>query len=838
MLLCRKIPELEDQPQMSSSSLSAVVRRGALWSIASAATLKLANIFITAFIAHILDPRDFGIYAVALTAYGIIAALGEFGLGSCIGRADLDVDSLAPTMTTVAFTTNAIQAGVMVTFAEPIAAALGSAAAAGPIRVLALAMFITGIFTVPAAQLGRDFKQNKLFLANLVGFLVSTPILILFAISGSGPMAFAWSMVVSASVSGCVMFASVSRHYRLGLSRNALNVLFRFGFPLGGANIVNYVLLNGDYAVVGHVAGAVTLGAYVLAFNVASWPSSLLGFMINGVSIPAFSRLKDDADRLKHAISRALSAISLLIMPMSALTIALARPLVLTLYGDKWTASIQPLAILASYGAVSIICVLFANILASQGRAYFVLIVQLVWLLALVPTMVLGVHRNGIVGASVAHVIVIVPIVLPIYLFGLRKIADLAKLARAALPALVAASAAAVAAASMASVFTNPLVQLITGLVVGGLTYMVIALPYAMTLLSQEQIIKLHMARILDLYSTGARLIRLPAGGGPKHTDASDGEQSRQGPKQAIGYHPAERATGSEWWQNAAAMVARYPAGLADAYDQYAVPLYGYCQWMLKESAGASDAMEHAFVAAVTELDDLGDPGKMRSWLYMKARDECYHLLSATGRFRPTDADSQPADFSSDAKEAEARRLIRATMSGLNLPEREVVELSLRHNLNDADLAMVLGMSWSEAHALSSRARSQLENALRFLLVAHTGRGACRWLDELLAGWDGQLTTRMRDLINLHVEQCQACAGYRRRSLRPEALFSLLPAAVPPAALRERILERCASITRDRSIYRQQMTQPLELLQDNWFPGGPGLARSDKGRGHRKPLRS
>ena len=81
---------------MSSSSLSATVRRGALWSIASTAMLKLANVLTTAIIARILDPHDFGDYAVALTAYGIITAVGEFGLASCLIRADLDIDSWPP----------------------------------------------------------------------------------------------------------------------------------------------------------------------------------------------------------------------------------------------------------------------------------------------------------------------------------------------------------------------------------------------------------------------------------------------------------------------------------------------------------------------------------------------------------------------------------------------------------------------------------------------------------------------------------------------------------------------------------------------------------------------
>ena len=182
--------------ETDSRPLSAIVRRGALWSIATTATLKLANVLTTAFIAHILDPRDFGVYAVALTAYGIISAVGEFGLGSCLIRADPDIDSLAPTMTTVAFTTNAIQA----VYGRLRAANRRSPRLPMPRRarsgVLALAVFITGVFTVPSAQLVRDFKQDKIFLANFIGFLISTAVLILLAISGSGAMAFAWSMVV------------------------------------------------------------------------------------------------------------------------------------------------------------------------------------------------------------------------------------------------------------------------------------------------------------------------------------------------------------------------------------------------------------------------------------------------------------------------------------------------------------------------------------------------------------------------------------------------------------------------------------------------------------------
>jgi lipopolysaccharide exporter len=504
-----KVTDLTELPQVDQRPLSAAVRRGALWSLATTILLKVFGILVTAVVAHILDPHDFGVFAVALTTYQIVSTIGELGVSACLLRADLDIDSLAPTMATVAVATSAIQAAAMIAFAKPIAEALGSAQAAEPIRVMALVVIIVGVFTVPSTQLIRNFKQDKLFLAELISFVPSTVVLLLLAKSGSGAIAFAWSQVVGQFVSGCVVFASVPKHYRPGITLSALSPLLRFGLPLATANIVNYILLNVDYALVGHLLGPVELGIYVLAFNVASWPSSILWFMISNVSMPAFSRVKHDADLVKSATASALRALSLIAMPISALTMALARPIVLTLYGAKWAASADVLTILSLYGSISIMCLLFANILAGLGRAKFVLVIQLIWLGTLVPIMALGVHQHGILGAAVAHITVIGPVVLPSYLVAMKKTTGIryALLGRAILPALIAALAAGLVAKGTALLLTSPLVQLITGLTAGGLTYVVVAAPKALALLNREQAMKLRASGLFRPYKLAAAVL-------------------------------------------------------------------------------------------------------------------------------------------------------------------------------------------------------------------------------------------------------------------------------------------------------------------------------------------
>ena len=135
--------------------------------------------------------------------------------------------------------------------------------------------------------------------------------------------------------------------------------------------------------------------------------------------------------------------------------------------------------------------------------------------------------------------------------------------------------------------------------------------------------------------------------------------------------------------------------------------------------------------------------------------------------------------------------------------EREAIELSVRHGLDDTELAAVLGLSWSRAHSLSSHARAQLERILGALLIARTRRKDCPALDALLTGWDGRLTAPTGGLVSRHVDECQTCAARKHGRLRPEVLAGLLP--LPPATLplelREQVLSRAratAEPARDR----------------------------------------
>jgi RNA polymerase sigma factor (sigma-70 family) len=288
-----------------------------------------------------------------------------------------------------------------------------------------------------------------------------------------------------------------------------------------------------------------------------------------------------------------------------------------------------------------------------------------------------------------------------------------------------------------------------------------------------------------------------------------------------------------------AAIAAGDPAGLAEAYDRYAGPLYHFCRVMLREPADAADVVQDTFVIAAPRMSALRDPQRLRSWLYTVARNECLRRLRGLSLQAPLEEAPEVADDDADvsagAEKAELRALVREALPGVAPIEQEVLDLQLRHDLAGHEVASVLGVSRNHAHALMSRARGQLETALGALVVARTGRQDCPELDAMLDGWDGRLTVLLRKRLGRHMDRCAACSRRREEELTPGQLLGVAPlialplAAGLPAALRDQVMRavfgsspaavahRAALGRVPYSFGRHGFPQPLHPPQPPWW---------------------
>lgn len=455
-------------------SIEGRVGRGVAWSALNAFVLRLSQFLVGVLIAHLVSPREFGVFVVALTVYMIVNSVSDVGATAALIRAPERSDEIGPTVSAIVISTSAILTVGMIAAAPYIASSLGAPNASTAVRVIAICVLLTGISQTSAAMLTRDLRQKERFFGDSTMFVVSTVVLIGMALAGDGVMALAWSRVIGQLASTIVVIILAPTWYWPKFNRRELRHLLKFGLPLSGSGFVWFSIDNVDFMVVGRIMGSVSLGFYNLAYNISGWPASVFRNIVNNISIPTLSRVRDSREKLSANLIVSLAALAAVSFPISALCLAVAEPLVRAVYGARWTPAASVLAILVAFGSLRGIVALFADVFVAVGKTRLLLAQQLVWLAALLPAMIVGVQLDGIRGAGWAHLIVATVVLLPMYLVAMQHRVGVpaARLVRAMAPPLAASVPAALVARLVAERITNPWAAVVAGVLAGLVVYL------------------------------------------------------------------------------------------------------------------------------------------------------------------------------------------------------------------------------------------------------------------------------------------------------------------------------------------------------------------------------
>lgn len=401
---------------MSEISLGVRAARGAAWSGLSTIVLRLGGLVVGVVLARVLSPEQFGVYAVALTVQAILMTVADLGLSADVIRSD-EPERVAPTVATLGLVSGALVTAVTFVSADTLARLLGSADAAPAIAILSFTLLLGGITVVPFAMLQRRFQQRELFLVGLTDFLIYTVVTLTLVFLGWGVLALAIGRVAAQGVATMMQFVLARIVPRFAIDRSLIRPVLSFGLPIAGANLLSWALLNVDNIVLVRVAGASALGFYVLAFNISSWPMTALSQVVRSVSLPYLARTARPGAGLSDLAALAWAAA----LPAGGVLAALAFPLIVIVYGQKWAPAAPVLAALGVYGSLRVLFDVFVGYLYARGRSRTVLVIQTIWIVAMVGGMVSVVPVYGIVGAAWVHVAIAVVVILPAYLVALHR---------------------------------------------------------------------------------------------------------------------------------------------------------------------------------------------------------------------------------------------------------------------------------------------------------------------------------------------------------------------------------------------------------------------------------
>jgi O-antigen/teichoic acid export membrane protein len=459
------------------------IRKALRFSALNTVVGKLGTFITGIVLARLLVPADFGVYAVAFVALMTLLSLNELGVSLAMVRWPGDPERIRPTVTTISAASSLVVYAICFFGAPAFTAAMEVPEATGVVRLLCLSALVDG-FTSPVAQLmNREFKQGMRLVVDLTNLVVTTGLTVSLAVTDHGAWSLAWGQLAGNTASSLVMFMLSKKWPRLGFDRGLAGELIRFGLPLAGASLLMIAMWNVDKVFTGRILGVVTLGLYLQAFNLASWPVNVFSLVVRRVSLAAFARVQQDPAERQAVFAKMTMLLAIPTLPVCVVLSLLALPVVTTLYGSVWAGSAIALQFLAVLGVVRVASELAYDFLVALGRSRVTLWLQALWLVALLVCLPIGAWLGGIEGVGIAHAGVAFLLVLPAYTMAVAKTGIPLRAMAAPLARPVLGAVCMILVILVVRWFTEPsFLQLLLGGALGLLAYLPAVWPLRRTL--------------------------------------------------------------------------------------------------------------------------------------------------------------------------------------------------------------------------------------------------------------------------------------------------------------------------------------------------------------------
>jgi lipopolysaccharide exporter len=350
--------------------------RGLLWAGAGHVGGRVLVFLATLVLARLLVPSEFGLVAFALAVMYYLEYVADLGLGAAlIYRSDAEDPRVSSTAFWIGIV-GSLTLFAVCWFAAPLLADIGPGDEVVPLfRALALYFPISALGKAHEYRLRRTLDFRTLFDPTFAGGLTKGAVSIALAVAGAG----AWSLIIGQLAGALVQSIGlwVVHPFRPGfvISRSHVKPMMRFGLGIVAVGVLGQGAKNFDYLVVGGKLGAAALGVYYLAFRLPELVI-LTGFRVAGdVLFPFYARLRDDSvtdvdDELRHGYLHTVRLGAMVAWPAALGMAALALPLVLTLYGDKWRSAADPMALVAIWAGVGSLATMPGAVFKALGRSW------------------------------------------------------------------------------------------------------------------------------------------------------------------------------------------------------------------------------------------------------------------------------------------------------------------------------------------------------------------------------------------------------------------------------------------------------------------------------------
>lgn len=322
------------------------IRKSLLWSYGSQAITFVVSFSTSVVVARLLSPREVGIYALAVAVSAVLAIFMTFSVHTYLVREERVDRALLRSVFTVNAVLNIVLAGALLGMAFVESGYLGQPDVGAVLLLTSMAPLIAIFEFIPTALSMREMRYGLISAVNVVRVVVTSAVTVTLALRGYGAISLAIGPLVAGAV--CATIYTVTRWRDTVFAPSFANFrpIIAFGVQMISISGVAQLATRGSDLILGRLIGLSALGLYSRASNIQALVFSNVYGAATNVIFSHMSRELHDRGTVHDTFTTSIRNIIAIMWPLLIGLAILARPVVVTLYGERWLGAALPLSLL------------------------------------------------------------------------------------------------------------------------------------------------------------------------------------------------------------------------------------------------------------------------------------------------------------------------------------------------------------------------------------------------------------------------------------------------------------------------------------------------------------
>ncbi len=375
---------------MGKESLRNKTFNGVKWGLLDNLANSGISFIVGLVLARMLSPTEFGIIGIITIFINLSVVIIDGGFATALIRKPDATQDDYNTVFHVNILVSVVLIALLCVSANPIASFFDQPLLAYVLPAMSIMLLFNAGSLIQKTILVKQLDFKSQAVVSLVSSVTSGIIGITAAYKGLGVWALAAQQISRQFIMMIGLW--IANHWlpALRFSVKSFKELFGFGAKLLAANVINSLYKDMFLAVIGKMYTARDLGYYNRADQFNMIFSNNLGQIVQKVSLSSLSQVQDDSERMRNAFRKLVRYTGLFTFACTFGLAAIAKPLIVTLIGEKWLPSVYLLQIMSLYAAIYPLQQLNLNILNVRKRSDRFLKLEIFKKFLFIPVILVG----------------------------------------------------------------------------------------------------------------------------------------------------------------------------------------------------------------------------------------------------------------------------------------------------------------------------------------------------------------------------------------------------------------------------------------------------------------